>query len=98
MTVLEGQNFNSNRRSIWGREYLRDCIGQELFQQSGAVTVTFPTGYEPATSQGPGAVTGTMAGIQGVVNVQYFQATTFYTFSAVASNNPVTVTGSTFDS
>ena len=63
-----------------------------IIPTSGSVTVSFTTGYEPSTSQGPGAVYGSIDGVYGVENV-HTSPTTYYTFTASGINNPVTVNG-----
>ena len=58
---------------------------------SGGVTVTFPSGFEPVTSQGP--LAGTMGTIMGVFgNVTLSGAT--YTFTRAVNGGSVAVSGS----
>ena len=53
---------------------------------TGSVQVTFPTGYEPVTSQGPsGGVAGTILGVHGLV--KYSSGT--YTFTRTKSGSSV---------
>jgi len=60
---------------------------------SGGVTVTFPTGYEPVTSQGPaGGVSGTISGVYGTVTLS--GAT--YTFTRSAMGSIVSVSSAPF--
>jgi len=57
---------------------------------SGGVIVTFPTGYEPVTAQGPTDLTGTIAGVSG--SLTYSSGTITFTRttagSAVAVSSP----------
>ena len=57
---------------------------------SGGVVVTFPSGYEPVTSQGPSPGTyGTIAGVYGLVTLS--GAT--YTFNVLNGTTTVSVSG-----
>jgi len=58
---------------------------------SGGVTVTFPTGYEPATIYGPSAgVTGTILGVHGTVTF----LSNVSTFTRTTAGDPVSAPGS----
>jgi len=58
---------------------------------SGGVTVTFPTGYEPVTDQGPvSGVAGTILGVHGVVTLNL----ELYTFTRTTAGSAVTASGS----
>jgi hypothetical protein len=60
---------------------------------SGGVTVTFPTGYEPVTSNGPsGGTPGTISGVHGTVTLS--GAT--YTFTRTTTGSVVTVASAPF--
>jgi hypothetical protein len=60
---------------------------------SGAVQVTFPTGYEPVTSVGPVAGTpGTILGVHGVVT--YNSTTSGYIFTRSTAGSSVPASGS----
>lgn len=57
---------------------------------SGSVTVTFPTGYEPVTSQGPSpGAYGTIAGVYGLVTL----SGSIYTFNVLNGTTTVSVSG-----
>jgi putative Mn2+ efflux pump MntP len=58
---------------------------------SGSVSITFPAGFEPVTTQGPAAgVTGTIQGVHGTVKLN----SGVYTFTPTLTGNPVSAPGS----
>lgn len=58
---------------------------------SGGVTVTFPVGYEPVTSEGPaGGTPGTIMGVHGLVTL----ASTAFTFTRSTAGTAVNAPGS----
>jgi hypothetical protein len=59
---------------------------------SGGVTVTFPSGYEPVTSQGPSGTNGAISGIHGLVTL----SAGVYTFTRSAAGNAISVTSAPF--
>ncbi|MGA2170513.1 MAG: hypothetical protein ABSG62_20165, partial [Terracidiphilus sp.] len=59
-----------------------------IIPDSGGITVTFPTGYEPVTNAGPTAgVSGTILGVHGLVT--YDSTDSIYTFTRTAPGIPV---------
>jgi lysophospholipase L1-like esterase len=62
-----------------------------MIPASGGVTVTFPTGYEPVTADGPaGGVSGTILGVRGVVTLD----SGVYTFTPTTPGTAVSAPGS----
>ncbi len=59
---------------------------------SGGVTITFPTGYEPVTTQGPSSITGTLAGVAGTISL----SGGIYTFTRSAAGSAVNVSSAAF--
>jgi hypothetical protein len=58
---------------------------------SGSVSVTFPAGFEPVTSQGPAAgITGTIQSVHGTVKLN----SGVYTFTPTLAGNPMNAPGS----
>jgi len=64
-----------------------------IIPDSGGITVTFPTGYEPVTKAGPTAgVSGTILGVHGLVT--YDSTDSIYTFTRTTPGIPVSAPGS----
>jgi hypothetical protein len=62
-----------------------------IIPATGGVTVTFPTGYEPVTIDGPAAgVSGTIQGVHGLVKLD----SGVYTFTPTTPGVPVSAPGS----
>ena len=62
-----------------------------IIPATGGVTVTFPTGYEPVTIDGPAAgVSGAILGVHGLVTLD----SGVYTFTPTISGVPVSASGS----